>query len=176
MKRFVRMISRSNWPNTVDKLNEYFENVNEIPAKAITQDINAKGSNNALSIWELKDERDLILSMINGNKTTISKMFFLFLDEELLQSYGFEAQNKQGTSLVQELNQYHYDIENMTYESLGEFAKVIITALKDENNNLKRIDEIIVKKTIIEAVNEGKIEKDELNVELRKKLFGDEVA
>lgn len=75
-----------------------------------------------------------------------------------------------GNSLVEELNSYHYDIIDMNYKNLGDFARVIMTALKDEDNNLKRITRKEMKDILIDAISNNILKSEDLSEDMRKDL------
>lgn len=75
-----------------------------------------------------------------------------------------------GNSLVDELNAYHYDVIDMNYKNLGDFANVIMTALKDEENNLKRITKKEMREILLEAISNNTINEEDLSEYMKKDL------
>ena len=109
-----------------------------------------KGEQSCLSIWKLNEKKDIALALISPNKNSLEKITILKIDEKILTENGLTISQEEGESVVQGLNNKHYDIINMTYKNLGDFANVIITALKNDKNVLT-----ISKRDIATYVNEA---------------------
>lgn len=166
MGEYVRIIKRSKWPTE-----EAIENnIDNIEAKTIVQEMAMKYDENCLSIWKLDDKKDIILALMNTQKSNTETVTALKITDELLAENGLIIKNVPGNSLVEELNSYHYDVVDMNYKNLGDFARVIMTALKDEENNLKRITRKEMKDILIEAISNERIKSEELSEDMRRDL------
>ena len=148
MCSYVRVIKRGRWPSEEEIKKEI--NIDNIQARTIVQEMTMKGEQSCLSIWKLNVEKDIALALISPNKNSLEKITILKIDEKILTENGLTISQEEGESVVQGLNNKHYDIINMTYKNLGDFANVIITALKNDKNVLT-----ISKRDIATYVNEA---------------------
>ena len=171
-KKYSREIKRSRWPDGVSKINEYLSDIgNKLDARNIVQEMKMNGEESALSIWNLDEPKDLVLSLITPGKQSVEKMCFIKIDEDLLVNNNLILKNDKGESLVDSLNNNHYDIVDMKYNSLGNFSKVILESLKNEKKNLIILTKNEVVNIIKEAIEEGLIDKDRLNNKLVSEIF-----
>lgn len=165
MCKYVRLIKRGRWPTE----EEIDYNIDNISAKTIVQEMAMKGEENSLSIWQLENKEDIALAVISPAKQSIEKITAVKINKDELLKNGLEIKEQEGNSVASCLNSNHFDIVNMNYKSLGNFAKVIIEALKDENNL-----EIITQKEVIEilkkAIDDGKVNKDDLSSDIINKI------
>lgn len=158
MCKYVRLIKRGRWP-TEKEINY---NIDNVSAKTIVQEMAMKGTDNSLSIWQLEDKEDIALAVISPNKQSVEKITAVKISKEELEKNGLEIKEQNGNSVASYLNSKHFDIVNMNYKSLGSFAKVIIEALKNEEN-LEVITQKEVETILKNAISDGRIDKDTLS-------------
>lgn len=171
-KKYSREIKRSRWPDGVSKINECLSDIgNKLDARTIVQEMKMNGKESALSIWNLDEPKDLVLSLITPGKQSVEGMCFIKIDEDLLLNNNLTLKNDKGESLVDSLNNNHYDIVDMKYNSLGNFSKVILESLKNEKKNLIILTKNEVVNIIKEAIEEGLIDQDRLNNKLVNEIF-----
>lgn len=165
MSEFIRIIKRSRWQSK-EAING---DINNIKAKTIVQEMSMREGAEGLSIWKLEDPADIALALISSNKENIEKIDVLKINEDELKKCGLQIVQIDGNSVVEKLNEFHYDIINMTYKNLGDFANVIVEAL-EEKENFKQISVIEIKKYINSAIENGDLELENLNEKLINKL------
>lgn len=153
MPNYIRVINRPYWPSE-EKINNGID-IQKLEARTITQDLRTK--DNTLSIWCIDNPEDAVLAMVlNANK--IEDMFTLKIDEELLINNNLEFKNETGSTQLTDINQFHYNIKNITYKSLADVSKVIIEALKNDDN-LNSYSQKDIIEMINKALEDGRIKK-----------------
>ncbi|MBR3133089.1 MAG: hypothetical protein IKG42_03340 [Clostridia bacterium] len=163
MCSYVRVIKRSKWPDE-EKIKAGID-INNLQARTIVQEMSMKGEESSLSIWKLNNEKDIALALVSTNKRNLEKITILKIEENLLTENGLNISQENGCSVVEELNTCHYDIINMNYKNLGDFAKVIIKSLENEEN-VKTISKKNLAIYINDAINSNKIDIASLDEQL----------
>ena len=151
MPNYIRIINRPFWPT-----NEEIEkgvDIQDLQARAVAWDLRTK--DNDLSIWCVDNPEDAVLAMVLGAQR-IEDTFTLKIDESLLENNNLVYKNEQGHTALRDINQFHYNIKNLTYKSLADVSNVILEALKDENN-LESFEQEKIIEIINKALNEGRI-------------------
>ena len=151
MPNYIRIINRPFWPT-----NEEIEkgvDIQDLQARAVAWDLRTK--DNDLSIWCVDNPEDAVLAMVLGAQR-IEDTFTLKIDESLLENNNLVYKNEQGHTDLRDINQFHYNIKNLTYKSLADVSNVILEALKDENN-LESFEQEKIIEIINKALNEGRI-------------------
>lgn len=98
---------------------------------------------NELSVWEIDSfdwDGELINKIITAfalNKDAPATLDFIFLDGNFLQEKGVEIVHKDAETPYEEMNKYHKDLTNLTFEKLGIVADHIVNQLKEENTHKK---------------------------------------
>lgn len=167
MCSYVRVIKRGRWPDEEEIKKEI--NIDNIEAKTIVNEMAIKGEQSCLSIWKLNEEKDIALALVSPNKNSLEKITIIKIDEAILAENGLTISQEEGASVVQGLNNKHYDIINMTYKNLGDFANAIITALKD-NENVLTITEKAIATYVNEAIKSEEIDINDLNESFLRKV------
>lgn len=89
MSEYVRIIKRSKWPTEETIAND----INNIEAKTIVQEMAMKYDENCLSIWKLDNKKDIILALVNTQKSNTETVTALKITDELLQKNGLTIKN-----------------------------------------------------------------------------------
>jgi hypothetical protein len=157
MPLLVRRINRAKW----EQINS--ETDNDVSADAITNCL--KTTNNDLSVWKIEKKEDLenaILALITGkSQAKLSTLHYVILSEDLILEKGLDLSETEGDTIVEGLKKTHNDISNLTYKKLGIVKDIILDSIKDEQFFSKRQ----LKDLIKSAIEDGKIEKQNLNAE-----------
>lgn len=162
MPLLVRKINKAKWMQN-DILSGQ-----DVSADAITNCM--KTYQNALSAWRVSHEDevvDAILAMVAGQEH-LDTMDVVFINRSSLEGNGINIKLTPGITPVKELVDKHVDICDLTCHLLGVVAENIIKSIKDEK--IKRYTQRDLKKILIEAIEAGRLEKNDLNKYLLAKL------
>lgn len=131
----LRSFSLSKWtPNLTKEL----INFETDPLTACT-----RTSSNQLSVWEIESlswDSELIHKIITAfalNKDNPATLDFIFLDGNFLTEKGIEIIHNDAETPYEEMNKYHKDLTELTYEKLGIVADHIVSQLKDSSTHKK---------------------------------------
>ena len=164
MTNYIRVINPAYWPDE-DEINNEID-INNLGANTITQELRTK--DNTLSLWAVEDPQDVVLAMIS-NASRIDDMCTLKIDDHILSNSNLEVVNESANSRIKDLNDFHYNIKNLTYKKLADVSKVIIEALKKEENL-----EIFTKNDIIiilkNAITNGRLTMKSLPKSIRQEI------
>lgn len=149
MPNYIRVINRAYWPEDGD-INKGI-NIEDLGANTITQELKTK--DNTLSLWAVDNTEDVVLAMVS-NANRIDDMYTLRIEDEILEGSDLEIINEHGNSKIKDLNKFHYNIINLNYKKLADVSKVIIEALKKDDNL-----EMYLKKDIIQILKKAILEK-----------------
>lgn len=145
MPNYIRVINRAYWPGE-EEINIGVD-INNLGANTITQELRTK--DNTLSLWAVDNPEDVVLAMVS-NASRIDDMCTLKIDDHILSNSNLEVINESGHSRIEDLNEFHYNIKNLTYKKLADVSAVIIEALKNEENL-----EIFTKNDIIKILRKA---------------------
>jgi hypothetical protein len=162
MPLLVRKIEKAKW------LQNDVVNGQEVSADAITYCL--KTTKNALSTWrvlEIDEIDEGVLAIVSGHEH-LETIDIVCLDCSSLKSAGLKLQISQGTTPVANLADRHVDILELTYRSLGIIADQIVGEFRGDK--VKRYTRNSLKTLLNEAIQKGRLKKDDLNESLREKL------
>lgn len=164
MSYYIRKISRSKWPKEIANAK-----VADVRADAITGCL--RTTEDKLSLWKVErignPEEDL-LPLITGFEKP-NRCEVVYIDEKLLIDAKVDLVQEKGNTPLKELQDTHYDAIVNNYEGLGTFAQIILTVLNEENTSV-RISDKKVAQIIKSLVEDGKINKEDLNTKMQEKL------
>ncbi len=130
--------------------------------------------NNTLSVWcadSQEDINDAIVAM-SLNRTDVSKMIALILDEAELAAMQIELSNSQpgkAPGAIESIKQKHRDLVEIDYKRLGELSDYMLRIVQNKDMRVELTKPTLTK--LLEQYKAGhKIVLDEMNPELRKKL------
>lgn len=160
MAFFVRKISRNKWPSNMC-------DINDLSADAISD---LRTTNNTLSIWRVDSEDELehaILALAASSKVSrIENMSIVWIDEKELEKYGIKISDKEpGDTVVDDLKRTHRDICDVTYKSLGDIARIILSEI-NEKEHVKRITKTEVRNLLVSAYNDKRLLEEKCMPEL----------
>lgn len=164
MPNYIRVINRAYWPDDDDIIKGY--DINNLGANTITQELRTK--DNTLSLWAVDNTEDVVLAMVS-NATKIDDMCTLRIDDEIIENNNLEVKNESGNSRIQDLNEFHYNIKNLTYKKLADVSKVILEALKSEGN-LETFTKKDIIKILKKAISEERLNPKKLSKNIQKEL------
>lgn len=173
MSLIVRRINRAKWGD---------KTFPDVCADAIT--LCLKTYQNQLSVWEISNQESLdiaVLALITGSKQEkLSTIDVIYFDQEMLSEANiiFQQSPETGDTVIANFKQYHIDLINLTYNSLGEFSKIVLDCISKKR--IRRFTNKELTKLLAKAMNSGNFdlnlmnqkfvenEKDSINKELIK--------
>lgn len=160
MAFLVRKISRAKWP-------EEMCDVVDLQSDAIS-DLRTTG--NTLSLWRIEEESDLpnaALALSASSKSNkIENVSVVWISEELIDQQRIKIdENSEGDTVVSDLSNTHRDLCELTYKSLGDFAKILMKELI-EKRRYKRYSKGEIKKALVKAYTENRIAEEKCTSEL----------
>ena len=160
----ARKISLAKW----SKKGELAEG--EIPADAVTADLRTQ--DNKLSFWRCGDGEGIevneaVLALAAAG-TSVDKIDVVWLAADELRSDGQTLQDTKGRTPALELVELHVDVCRLDYMRLGKVAQRVVTALKEER--YLRLGKARVRNLLAEAVEQGRIDPNDLEKRIREEL------
>lgn len=164
MPYLVRRISRAKWDNEEF---DYTTNDNP-PADAITSCL--RTFNNELSTWLIDDLDQLdkaILCLVTGSKQeSLNTLQIIYFELGEIENRGLILENTPGDTVITEYQDIHFDIKNLTYETLGNVKDLVLDCLR--NDRYKTVTKKTLKDLLAKSVNEDNLfEKALLNEKLQ---------
>lgn len=164
MPNYIRIINRPRWPVDVTK----DVDIKKLSASTITMEL--RTIDNDLSLWAVEDEDDAVLAMVT-NAEKFQAMWTLRISEDIMRKNKLEIKNDVSNKTnVKGIGEFHYNIKNLTYQSLADVAKAIIEALKKEDENLKNYSKEDVQKVLENAIKKGKVDPKKLKSAMKERL------
>lgn len=159
-----RNITRAKWSNKRG-LSE-----GEIPADAVTIDLRTDG--NALSFWrcptEECDDLEAAALAFAAGRDSLQKLEFVWIPDVEMVEADVIIENTSGHTPVSDLATTHVSIPRLDYSRLGTMAQFVVSAL--EANRSRVITKPRVKALLLKAVNDGRIDVDDLKEKLRAQI------
>lgn len=153
MSYYIRKINRAKW-KIAENLQEQ-EDINKLNADYLSTCL--KTSQGQISLWKIEDVSQIndVVAAICSTGEHVNKVDFILLEENELSAIDILPINEpEGNSKIRE---NHYTIANLNYEKIGMLAKLIFNILENNENRYKRIQEPIVKKILIDAIENKEI-------------------
>lgn len=164
MSLIVRRINRAKWDNPYP----------DVCADAIT--LCLKTSSNKLSVWEINDSAFLeiaVLALVTGSKQEkLSTIDVIYFDKQMLSDSNilYEQSPESGDTVISKYKQHHIDMISLTYQSLGEFSKIVFDCIT--NQRIKRFTNKDLAKILAKAINEGNLDLSLMNQKFIEKEQG----
>ena len=161
MSLLVRKINKAKW------MQNDIRSAEDVSADAITNDLKTQG--NTLSAWQVAEETiaDAVLAIVASHQQ-LDTIDVVFLDPSSLESNGIMLQSTLGNTPVKNLIDQHIDICDLTYRTLGTVAEQIALALKE--GKVVRYTKGKIKNLLKDAIDQGRLQMNDLNESLRKRL------
>lgn len=156
---FSRKISRAKWEKALEVCKD---NIDSFPADTLTSDMRTTG--NTLSIWCVDNLEDTVLAMMANDNARLERIDILYMNS----LKNLETMKTEGNTKVKELIDKHIDLVNLNYKSIGEAAKLFLTAYKEKSYKSYKKTEI--KNILLRAIQENKIKLEEFNDNVQKAL------
>lgn len=160
MNLLVRKIALAKWKQNDISSGE------AVSADAITNCLKTK--DNELSTWQISERAnisDAVLALVSTHEH-LDKIDVICLNKSSLEEGGLLLRSTDGKTPVEDLMKTHVDIYNLNYKSLGNVADFIAREIidgKSERFTVGRLKEIIS-----DAINNGRLQKEDLNENIRK--------
>jgi len=173
MPLLVRKIDKAKW------LQNDITGSEDVSADAIT--ICLKTSDNKLSVWKVSTETDIeeaILAIVSGGDH-LEAIDIITIDCQRMASdgIGFTQNPEKSVTRVQDLKDAHYDITDLSYGKLGVISQYIVDCFKKgqiinscKEGQVIRCTEIYLKGIMREAIEDGRLKKEDLPDSIQKKL------
>ena len=167
MSLFIRKINKAQWLQTDIVRGE------DVSADAITNCMNTKV--NALSVWEVESSTDIdkaVLAIVaaGGHIETID---VVPMNREYLEEKQVAFEHKDVLNPVGGMIKSHINLKQLSYKKLGIIAYHIVDKFKQEEN--KRYTEGKLKEIFRKAIEEKKLNFDDLSGHIKKKLYAHRV-
>ena len=136
-----------------------------LPADPLA-DLNTQGNN--LSVWQVADDKSNIDQILTALATTTDhtdKMDYALLDEKLLARIGISINQVAGNSRYKDANVWHRTLVEMSADKVILLAKTIM-----QLSTRVRISERNVLHLLQQAVDSGKVNRNDLDSNIQKKL------
>lgn len=162
MSLLIRKVNKAKW------VQSDIENDSDVSADAITNCL--RTTRNTLSVWQINTEDDLdnaILALVS-NQDHLEAIDVVILEEESIRQYNIRIVTTPGETPIAELSQTHRDLADLTYSKLGIIKDHIVDRIR--TNYLKRYTRGTIKKLLLAAIEEGKIELADLKESIRYKI------
>lgn len=162
MPFLVRKINKAKW------FQLDIHQSNEVSADAITNCL--KTTKNTLSVWHIESEDDLdnaVLAIV-ANQEHLDTIDIVILDESSLNDYNLNIVASPGETPVTSLINAHRDIAELTFTKLGQVKEHIVERIR--NNKLKRYTVASLKKILLDAIENGIVQRNDLKETLLSKL------
>ena len=162
MSLLVRKIDKAKWMQNDILSGE------DVSADAITNSL--KTTDNTLSAWQVAGAEaieDAVLAIVSSHKH-LDTIDVVCLDPSSLESNGIRLQSTLGNTPVKNPISQHIGICDLTYRTLGTVAEQIVHVLK--NGKDVRYTKGKIKKLLKDAIDQGRLQMDDLNESLRRKL------
>lgn len=136
MGYYIRMIGYGKWSSAYEEKNKVPEKVTN--ADVITSELRTK--ENTLSLWKIDDVTDLekineICLSLALERDSLTRLDIMIIEEEWLNKHITTAEIKHtpegAKSFINNLDEKHYDLTNMTYDSLGEISECMFEIWKE---------------------------------------------
>ena len=161
MSLLIRKINRNKWLQA-DKIPD------DVSADAITGCMRTKS--NALSVWEVSDENKIdeaVLAIVSAGDR-LEAIDVVQIEREHIEKSKIDCIQTDGRTLVEDLVDTHIDLSNLAYKELGIIACHIVNKIRQEQ--IKRYTEGQIKKILRDAIQKERLETENLNESIRKKL------
>lgn len=144
----------------------------EIPADAVTGDLRTQ--DNTLSFWQCDtgtngDVEEAALAIAAAGKR-VDKLDIVWLATDELQADGQVWEHTAGQTPVADLVERHANVYRLDYARLGKVANRVAAAIK--GCQYRRLTKACVKKLLSTAVKQGRIDREDLDPDLLKKIAG----
>lgn len=160
--RLARKVTIAKWRSTE------WASSTMIPADAISIDLRTQ--ENTLSFWKAdpvrdRDGEEAVMALV-GTLQRLDKIDVVFVDAESLEDV--DRVESPGATFFKHLTDQHVDLSNLDLARLSIAAKSIGDQVYGENS--RRITRLEVKRIIMQAVSEGKIDVEAMHEKLRAEL------
>lgn len=165
MTYLVRKISKSKWPK--GKFQDF--DIKDLRADAITSCL--RTTSDTLSTWEIESLElldEAVLALV-ANFERIDTIDVAVLKTTTVTESGFTIKNETGNTPAEHIKEWHKNVVDLKFNSIGEFSKLIINCL--EEKQVYRYNATKVKKILVDALNEGKINKSRLKDGFYEKII-----
>jgi hypothetical protein len=129
-----------------------------------------KTNRNRLSVWSIDDEgelEDAVIAIVSVG-THLDTIDVLTIDKSLIEQKNLVLEKSSNPTPYFNFEERHCDVVNLDYASLGYMAEIIIESIRQDRR--KRFTEPQLKRIMTIAVETGKVEFDELEPDIKKKI------
>ena len=158
----IRKINKAKWFQ-VDIIND-----SDVSADAITNCLTT--SRNKLSVWNIENEDDIEQAVlaIASSLEHIETIDVIILNTDILREYDINIITSTGNTPIESLKEIHRDLSGLTFSKLGQIKEHIVERIR--NDKLKRYTKGKLKKLLLNAIDTGILELEDLNDSVRYKL------
>ena len=152
----VRKITRAKWDTKLGLA------VGEIPADAVTVDLRTQ--ENSLSFWRCStdspnDVEQAALAIAAASER-VDRLDIVWLSDDKIQADGQVLTDTEGRTPVTDMADMHVEMSRLDYVRLGNVAEHVVAAI--DENRYRRLTKATVKKLVVAAVAQGRIDPEAL--------------
>jgi hypothetical protein len=128
-----------------------------------------KTDTNQLSVWHIEDSLanlEIVLTALAANCERFTNVDYVLLGHDVIGALSINMKQTEGASVVQDVNQWHRDLDIGTAGKLMELAREIYS----RPDARQRMPEKKLKNLLLGAVSTGRIEKNKLKDSLRAQV------
>ena len=162
MSFLIRKIKISKWKQTNVLTGK------DVSADAITQCLRTK--QNSFSVWRIETEsriEEAVLAIASG-QDHLETFYVVMLNLEYLAEKKIDCEKTAGLTPVADLKGTHYNLSNLTYRKLGVIAYHIADKVRAKEAPCYREGPLM--DILIKAIRSGRLQLEDLNERVRKKL------
>lgn len=162
----ARKITRAKWAATKGF------SAGEIPADAVTVDLRTQ--DNSLSFWlcqtDTAGDVEAAALAIAAAGERVDKLDIIWLIDDELELDGLTLAKTEGRTPVRDMTSRHVDLIQLDYVRLGRIARKVVDAI--ESQRYCRLTRARVRKLIVVAIRQGRIDSAKLDERLRADVAG----
>lgn len=163
--KYIRKVTKSRWNNQIVGTG-HIKDI--IPADTIVYCLKTEG--NTLSIWEVEDIDDAILALASVSNS-LSSIDVVSFDKSFFDEYYISIENKIALSNpVTDLQNKHYDIVDLNYNTLGDVAINIANQVKADEKNIIRYTVADIKRIIKKAIADKRLDVNSLSESIQNSI------
>jgi hypothetical protein len=174
LEYLARKINRNKWNTTSH------DGSTDIQADALTGCLRAQS--NDLSVWQCdtarSDVSEIVLALtLVDSKSRIDKMYIVLIDKNDIESDRINLKVTSGNTLIEDLQPRHRDLVDLTMTKLCRLAQLVSRQVENYDGQENAVTSCLhsftktqVANIIRNAINSGRVRKDQLSESIQKDI------